>query len=355
MSHEVRTPLNAIVGFSQLMTYSSHKPEKIKEYAEAISTSSDNLIEIITNLIEISEITANTLQAIFTDFNVVDLINHLGSKFDQLAKIKKLNFMLDMNIPNKKYFILSDIDKLKKIISYIIDNAIKFTHQGSVIVTCAIEQERLHLTIIDSGIGIDTELQKTIFEPFRQLDTGASRKYGGNGLGLSIVKAYIELLNGTISLKSEIDVGTEVSITIPVNKKDNLTSQKIHFEQKYFINTILIAEDDLNNFKYLRDLLDGLDIKILHAVNGKQAFEMCKTDNKIDLIMMDIEMPIMDGHTATKLIKELRPDLPIIAQTAYALDSEKAKYQDAFDDYITKPIRRKELKEKLQNFIQIEN
>jgi len=351
MSHEVRTPLNAIVGFSELMVYSANKPQKLKEYADAISTSSDNLIEIITDLIEISEISAKSFKAVHTDFNLVTFIKNLTGNFEGDAKHKNIVFELNMNLPAQEYFINSDIEKLKKIISHLIDNAIKFTHTGKIEIHVKIINDNLQITINDTGIGIAGEMQKVIFEPFRQLDTGSSRKFGGNGLGLSIVKAYVELLCGTITLKSELNIGTSICVNIPFNKSSKHVSKKTNIEQKQFVNTILIAEDDISNFKYLRDLLDESNTNILHVVNGKQALDMCIDNDEIDLVLMDIEMPVMDGHTATKLIKEIRPNLPIIAQTAYALDSEKEKYQDAFDDYITKPIRRAVLQDKLKKYI----
>ena len=355
ISHEVRTPLNAIVGFADLMTGPVQAPEVYTEYSQMISEGSEKLIEIITDIIEISEIATNQIQAKFNEFDLILLINKLGVQFSRKAKENSIGFLLNLNIRYDEYFIKSDIGKLKQILFHLLDNAIKFTPVGSVSITCEMVKDNFQVAISDSGIGIADEMKEVIFEPFRQVETGLSRKFGGNGLGLSIVKAYVKLLKGSISLKSEIGKGTTVSVSIPVNKVRKPLSPKLNPEANYPIATILIAEDDFGNFKYMCDLLDGTSLTILHATNGRQALEMCQKNRAIDLVLMDLEMPVMDGHTATKLIKEFRSDLTVIAQTAYALDSEKQKYEDVFDDYITKPIRGVDLKQKLAQFITIEN
>jgi len=357
ISHEVRTPLNAIAGFSQLITEPDQPPEKLKAFSQMISTSSDKLIEIITDIIEISEITTKQIQTKISEFDFIPFIKNLFDNFKEKAEEGKIDFLLNINITFAEYFIKSDIGKLGRIVNHIIDNAIKFTHQGSVVIDCDIVKSQgiasLQIKIKDTGIGITNEMQKVIFEPFRQAETKLSRNFGGTGLGLSIAKAYIELLNGSISLQSEINNGTTVIISLPIIETGKPPKTEIILKPKQAINTILIAEDDLSNYKYLCDLLDGTNIKILHAPNGKLALEMCKISNNIDLILMDIEMPVMDGHTAAKLIREFSPELAIIAQTAYALDGEKQKYEDVFDDYMTKPIRRAVFKQKLQKYLNI--
>jgi len=352
MSHEVRTPLNAIVGFSELLASSSCKPEKFIEYANLISSSSNKLIQIITDVIELSEITANLSKVILTNVDIIPLIKHQTAKFSEIAVEKNIAVLLNITIPHTEFVIKTDVSKFKKIYTHLIDNAIKFTHSGSVKITCEIRGEQLKITISDTGIGISEEKQKIILEPFTQIDTGISRNYGGNGIGLPIAMSYIELLNGDFSINSEINKGTTITFSVPINKTLHHNHQIIT-NMKSMQNTILIAEDEYSNYRFLFDLLADTNTKILHAKNGTIALEMCKADDSIDLVLMDIEMPVMDGHTATKLIKEFRPRLPIIAQTTYALESEKEIYQDVFDAYITKPIRRIELKQILSKYISI--
>jgi CheY-like chemotaxis protein len=198
---------------------------------------------------------------------------------------------------------------------------------------------------------LEYDMQKLIFEPFRQVETEISLTYGGNGLGLPIVKAYIELLRGHISLKSEINKGTAFHFTLPLIEKTDQTIIKREAKHLLSVNTVLIAEDEYSNYQYLKEIFDEINLKTLYVENGQEALDLCKVDETIDLVLMDIKMPIMDGHQAALLIKEFRPNLLIIAQTAFALEVEKVNYLNDFDDYITKPINGEELKQKLLKYI----
>lgn len=359
MSHEVRTPLNAIVGYSQIIVEPNHSAEELETYSEIIIKSSDSLTDIITDVIEISQIQANQVKIKLTEIDMVLFITNVVTGFTKRAKEKDIALMLNQNIPHKEYFILSDIEKIEKIFTHLIGNALKFTHQGSIEISSKIQRETLQFTISDTGIGITDDTQKVIFEPFRQLETDLELNYRGNGLGLPIVKAYTKLLNGSISLKSEINKGTTFVLTLPTNNQSiepsktviNENYTKAIPETDYSVNTILIAEDEHTNYQYLHELLKNTDINILHAKNGQDAVDLCRNNNKIDLILMDIRMPVMDGNTAAKLIKAFRPDIPIIAQTAYALEEEKSNYSKVFDDYITKPINAKLFRQKMKVYI----
>ncbi len=351
MSHEVRTPLNAITGFSSLITNPNLIPEKLIKFSEMISTSSQKLIEIITDVVEISQIHSNLIKTKMSEFDIISILDNLIIRFKNIAKTKNIDLVLNYNILQKEYLIVSDKEKVESIINHLVDNAIKFTAQGSVEINCELDLLNINISISDTGIGISFEMQELIFEPFRQVETGIIRNYGGNGLGLPIAKAYIDILNGSISLKSELNKGSTFMVSIPINKEaieSNKTSVK---SKKYSINTILIAEDEYSNYQYLCEILDTSNFKTLYAKNGQQALDLCLSNPTIDLILMDIKMPIMDGNTAAKQIKLFRPDLLIIAQTAYARESEKENFKDAFDDYITKPINADVLKQKLLKYI----
>jgi PAS domain S-box-containing protein len=355
MSHEVRTPLNAISGFSQIITHPNLSSEKLKKFSEMINNSSNKLIEIISDVIDISQIQANLVKPNLGQVDIIALIKNIARNFEVKAKQKNIELKLNINIPQKELNILTDSEKIKKIFTHLIDNALKFTIQGYVEIICNLVVEHncasLQISITDTGIGISDEMQKVIFEPFRQVETGITRSYGGNGLGLPIAKTYAELLNGSISLKSEINQGTTITVSIPVIISNIKANQKEINKQVYSINTILIAEDEYTNYQYLVELLEETGLKILYAKNGQQAIDLCRSNSAIDLILMDIKMPILDGHTAAKLIKAFRPELTIIAQTAYALESEKETFIGIFDDYITKPINEGELKEKLLKYM----
>jgi len=351
MSHEVRTPLNAIQGFSQLMSNPKLSPEKFKKFSEIIAENSDKLISIITDVIEISQIQSKLVKAKLIEFDIVLFLNETVYSFKAKEKEKNIELQIKMNIQFHEYFIQSDKEKLQRILIHLIDNAIKFTIQGYVKIVCELENENIKFTIADTGIGISEEMQKIIFEPFRQVETGICRNFGGNGLGLSLSKSYIELLNGSITLESEINKGSVFTVTIPTNK-NNIQAIKTHETNKINVNTLLIVEDEYYNYQYLLALLEDKDYKILYAENGQKAIDLCRANSKIDLILMDIKMPVMDGHTAAKLIKDFRPNMIIIAQTAFALESEKETFIGIFDDYITKPINEEILNQKLLKYIE---
>jgi len=339
MSHEIRTPLNSIVGFSNIISQGKQPPEKLKTFSDIISKSSSKLINIISDVIEISQIHANLIKPTLDEIDIISLVGKTVSGFNETAKLKNIKLILNMDVPYKKYLILTDIEKLNKILAHIVDNALKFTYQGSVEINCGIKNEIIQISISDTGIGISEVMQSKIFEPFRQVEIGSAREYGGNGLGLAISKAYIELLNGSISLQSEPNRGTKVTISMPVNKSNKQINPEKIEKSNYSINTILIAEDEYINFLYLKELLVETNLKIIYATNGQEAVDFCNSNNEIGLVLMDIKMPIMDGIESANLIKALHPDLPIIAQTAFATESDKEKFSKCgFDDYITKPI-----------------
>jgi len=351
MSHEIRTPLNAIVGFTGLMLKSDIAQDKRRLYTEMISISSDKLIEIITDVIEISQVQTNQIRVKYSRFDIISNLNRIFSIFKYRTNNTKVELKLNLKIEYPEFYINSDFEKLNRIIIHLLDNALKFTTKGTVEIVCEIINENLNISVSDTGIGISAEMQKNIFEPFFQVETGTIRNYGGNGLGLSLIKAFTELLNGSVTLESEINLGSTFTVSIPLVIKSELESKKETPVKKNSVNTILIAEDEYSNFLYLVNLLENTGINILHASNGQQALDMCRNNNNIDIVLMDIKMPVMDGHSATKLIKSFRPGLTIIAQTAFALESEMAGFINDFDDYLTKPIKAFQLKQKLNKYM----
>jgi len=353
MSHEVRTPLNAIVGFSQLLAKENHSIKKIERFSEVITASSNKLIEIISDVIEISQIHANLITIINSDFDIVQVINELIHELKSKIGSKEIEFIVASDISNTHHFISSDKIKITKILKHLIDNSIKFTEKGQIILEFNLKSDKIEFIVSDTGIGISKNMQQKIFEPFRQIELGVCRNYGGNGLGLAIAKAYIEMLNGSINLESEPNIGTLVSFSIPAIQiyPQNISITNIQ-KPRFSSNIILIVDDEQSNFEYLVELLSETNAKILHATNGQKAIDICRTEEQIDFVLMDIKMPIMDGYTATKLIKAFRPDLPVIAQTAYALDSDKEKFLDiGFDDYIFKPIQEEVLFSTIDKYV----
>jgi|GEM_PF-1866277 len=238
---------------------------------------------------------------------------------------------------------------LEKVFAHILHNAITFSKQGIIEWSCTLGDNQIEFRIADSGIGIDPALLSTIFEPFFQEDSGASRSYDGSGLGLMITKGFMELLGGEIRIDSEKDRGTCVTISLPIQKDKNQSlsgKKKPVSEEREPQPVVLIAEDDINNRLYLENLLQKKNFGILMACNGLEAVQLCKEHAEISMVFMDVKMPILDGLSATRLIRETRPVLPIIAVTAYGMTGDERMAREAgCSDYLTKPFIESELLE----------
>jgi PAS domain S-box-containing protein len=342
ISHEIRTPLNAITGFAQLITLENQSSERLNKFSKIITSSSSKLIEIVSDVMEVSQLHSKLMLIKNSDFNFKQLVEEIIYEYKPQIINKKLDLMVNINPSFDTFNTISDRSKLCKILKHLIDNAVKFTHLGSIKIDFDFSHSdnKIEFSVADTGIGISQEMQEIIFEPFRQLEVGINRKYGGNGVGLALVKGYVQLLNGSLTMKTAPNAGTSFHISIPVEivskVKDIL---KVTQSTRNKIETILIVEDDQSNYEYLSELLHDNCSNILHALNGQQAIDICRNQKEINIVLMDIEMPVMDGYTATKLIKAFRPALPIIVQTAYALESDQEKFMETgFDGYIVKPI-----------------
>jgi len=343
MSHEIRTPMNGILGFSELLSSQDLTPEKQKNYINIIQNSGKQLMRIIDDILEISKLGTKQVKAINEKICLNDLLLELFSIFDIKAKENKTPLYFKKGLSDKESVIFTDSLKLSKILSNLLENALKFTNTGSIEFGYKLIHNKIEIFVKDTGIGIKSEKQETIFERFSQEEKEVSEHAGGLGLGLSIAKENAELLGGTITLESEKGKGSTFYITIPYRPvaKNNITkAKKANMENKK-TNTILVVEDEEVNFIYIETLLEYFekDIIVLHATDGKQAVDFCKKRSDIDFVLMDLKMPVMDGYEATKEIKTFRPNLPIIAQTAYSTPEEKAKAMTAgCDDFISKPI-----------------
>jgi signal transduction histidine kinase/CheY-like chemotaxis protein len=356
MSHEVRTPLNAISGFSQLLQNPSLSAEEVSKFSNHISKSSDRLLNIVTDILEVSKIQTRDLIIIESEFEFVSFVNFLISDFNSVASEKKIAFLTKFTPSIDEFYAKADSYKISKILHHLIDNALKFTESGTVEVQFNIKKDRVEFIVTDTGIGIRTEMQKQIFEPFQQIEPVFGNLYVGNGLGLTIVKAYTELLSGTLSLLSEYGKGTKVTIEIPVKRVSSLSLPSLEEpDLKKSGGAVLIVEDEETNYLYLKEVIADLYSNILYASNGRQAVEICRSEQEISVILMDINMPIMDGITAAAEIKKIRPNLRIIAQSAYATVEVSRNFAAlTFDDYLTKPINKVDLIAKLRNIIALE-
>lgn len=347
MSHEIRTPMNGIMGFSNLLNENDLPEEKRKHYTKIIINSSEQLLKVIDDIIEISKLETKQVVADEEAVCINDLLVHLFSIFDIKAKEAKIPLYVSTPLSDADSTIYTDQAKLNKILANLLENAFKYTIEGSVDFGYNIKNNNIIFHVKDTGIGVKDINKKIIFERFSQEEKELSRKNGGLGLGLSIAKENTELLGGQIYLESKKGEGSTFFISIPYKptniSKTNPYKTKIE-NSKGPKNSfkILIVEDEETNYLFIETILKNYSKNkyyTLHAKNGQEAVEMCKNNKDINLILMDIKMPFMNGYEATKIIKKLFPDIPVIAQTAYASKEEEIKiYNQGFNGYISKPI-----------------
>jgi signal transduction histidine kinase/CheY-like chemotaxis protein len=358
LSHEIRTPMNAILGFADLLNGKELSDKERSEYLNVIRKSGTNLVSIIDDLIEMSKIDANQIVPNYSSVSLESCVDELFESIKiTIPSSKKIDFYIIKNYNPKKYNVFTDEIKLKQIITNLITNAIKFTDQGSVAFGYEIDEEKAEVKFIvkDSGLGISKDKHRYIFERFKRIEGDLSIIAGGLGLGLAISKAYVEMLGGTITLESEIEKGSIFSFSFPlainkINPIEELPICNRIFSNEEESRTILIAEDDNINFLLLKKILQFKKVSILRAKNGKEALDICIVNPNIDLILMDIKMPVMDGYEAFKKIKGFRPDLAIIAQTAYSSIEDKERIERmGFFGYITKPIHKEKLFDIIEN------
>lgn len=361
LSHEIRTPMNAINGFTDLLINTKLDKKEKLEYLKVIDKSGRNLVAIIDDLIEMSKIDSNQIKPNYTAINLETCISELYETIKiTIPKSKNIDFKIiesDKPIP---FNIVTDETKLKQIIVNLVNNAIKFTFEGYVAFGYEIDEKngKIIFKIIDTGLGIDEKNHKHIFDRFKRVESDISIKVGGLGLGLAISKAYVDMMGGTISLESKVEKGSVFSFSIPL-KYDKV--QKIVVQSINTVNvskgdedgTILIAEDDNLNFLLFQKMMQSKNYNIIRAVNGQEAVDFCINNSNVDLVLMDIKMPVMNGFEALEKIKAIRPELVIIAQTAYSSsDDEEKIYKAGFYGYITKPINREKLFEIIENVFQ---
>jgi PAS domain S-box-containing protein len=360
ISHEIRTPLNAIVGFSTLIAEETPPGNRFHHYIDIIVKSSDQLLSIISDIINIATIEAG--QAVINEepVNIAEQLELLYNQHKPGADEKAIDLTYETDITDNCRTIITDPVKLSEILSNLIGNAIKFTLKGNVLFGMKNNQKELTFYVKDTGIGIAPELHEIIFKRFRQVDYKATRSFGGSGLGLSISKAYIELLGGRIWLESEPGKGSVFYFTIPF-KAGELSEVDINAgrNEGSLTNepcTILLADDEVYNHLLVQELLIKMNISVIRAMDGSEAVEICKSRTDLSLVLMDIKMPVMDGYEASMIIRKIRPDLTIVALTAYstAADIEKAK-SSGCNDFISKPFNHEQLLSTVKFYLKKKN
>jgi PAS domain S-box-containing protein len=349
MSHEIRTPMNGILGFSTFLADPLLPTEVREAYVKIINTSCEQLLHIVNDIIDISKIEAGQIDLNESMFDLNELLKEVFLFYSPLAKEKGIELIIK---PLSGSFsndlkILSDRTKLRQVFDNLLSNAVKFTHSGKILLRCEIKGEFLLFEIEDTGIGIQPDLQIAIFERFWQVEKSYTKKYGGTGLGLSISRAYVERMGGEIWLKSDFGKGSKFFFKVPYKNamKEETKAPPSNIKEKP-VNanlTILIVEDEEINWLYLNEILRS-KAKTLHALNAKMAIEYIRKYPEIDLVLMDIKLPDINGLELTGIIKTINSKVKVIAQTAYALSGDREKAIAAgCSGYITKPIKRQEL------------
>jgi len=362
ISHEVRTPLNGILGFAEIMSQTDLSEEEKKMSLSMLFESSERLLNTITNYMDISLITSDNMNVNRKNIIPGQIMKELLGKYMTICTDRKFELLLKLPEHSDELSINSDPEILSKVVSHMLSNAIKFTEEGSIQYGYTIGKNELEFFVKDTGIGIGKESLKDVFEKFIKEDRGPIKITEGSGLGLSISKGLVELLGGKIRVESELGKGSGFFFTIPVEKEfENHTisspiSKPISKQKRNKItNSILVAEDDEVNFFYLNSMLKkNTSADIIHALNGREAIDKFKENPDIGLILMDIKMPVMDGLEATRQIKAINRNIPVIAITAYAMPGDENRITEAgCDYYLVKPINKKLLLGKMAEYIEI--
>ena len=355
MSHEIRTPMNGILGFTELLKEPNLSGNEQKFYIQVIEESGTRMLNLMNNLIDISRIESGEIKVFFTSYDIKYKLEHIFDFFVREAKLKGLQLKLINDFHNNDPLIKTDAQKLDTIVINLVKNAIKFTKEGCVEFGCEWKEDHYLFYVRDTGVGIDSLYHEIIFDRFRQASESLSRPYEGAGLGLSISKAYAEILGGKIWVESVVGQGSVFYFTLPVEEFLPYNGQiypdhtpTLPFGQTKGLK-ILIVEDDDISMNFLEIVIGPITNSILKARSGLEAVEIAGENPDIVLILMDIKMPVMDGLEATRQIRKFNSEVIIVAQTAYSLTGDREKALEAgCNDYLSKPIKKEELEAKLK-------
>lgn len=345
--HEIRTPLNGILGFSEMIVSPDSTPDDNEIFYSIIKKSSKRLLNTVNSYMDISMIVSGILEISHRPTNVCSLFEELHSDFKELCEHKGLELVIESTGVNNELLINTDQEKLRKVMTHLLDNAVKFTKKGLISFGCQQTQNELTFFVNDTGIGIEPHALNVIFNAFMQADISATRGYEGSGLGLTIANGLVNLLGSKLQVESVRDSGSRFYFSIPLAENTAPITPKAkesNTNQDTEKPLILVAEDDDSNFKYIEIVLKYASYEVMRAENGMEAIELCRNNKNIKLILMDIKMPIMDGFEATRHIRTFLPDLPVIALTAYVTtEDENAAIASGCNEYITKPVSKSKL------------
>lgn len=373
ISHEIRTPMNAIIGFSSLLGTVKLSGKKLDKYLSRIIKNSDVLLQLMEDILAMSKLQADQMQVFKSKFSVkealLELYDYFSKEKEELA-LDKIELKLSLFKGISDFILYSDPMHFQRIMKHLLGNALKYTEEGVIsfgyvpLYNSDYEKEpyALQFFVEDSGIGIASEKTGFIFDSFSKIEGNSKKLFRGAGLGLFISKRLVSLLGGRIWVNSKLKEGSTFYFTLPYFDTSDVETPKEKKERKkkktradtfdWRNKTILIAEDEQNNFILLCEILELSGASILEAKNGKQALDNIKLHPEIDLVIMDIMMPEMDGYMASEKMKKLKPSLPIIAQTAFSDAKQRKKsLESGCDGYISKPYEPNELLKLINNFL----
>lgn len=359
MSHEIRTPMNGILGFADLLKQPDLSGEQQQAYINIIEKSGARMLNILNDIISISKIESGQMEISISDSNINEQIEYVYTFFKPEVEKKGMQLFCQKNLPTNQAVIKTDREKIYAILTNLVKNAIKYSNNGTIGMGYQLRNQYIEFFVKDTGIGISSDKQKAIFDRFVQVDITDKRASEGAGLGLTIAKAYVEMLGGKIWVESEQGVGSTFYFMLPYNCKPEETKENQQIASEKIDDNIianlkiLIVEDEEISTMLLNKIFDKVSNKVFHASTGIEAIATFQNHPDIDLILMDIRMPEMDGYEATRRIRQFNKEVVIIAQTAFGLSDDKEKAIAAgCTDYISKPINRFLLNQLIKKHIQ---
>jgi signal transduction histidine kinase/CheY-like chemotaxis protein len=347
LSHELRTPMNAIIGFTELLSQNKIDLEQKSDYTKIIKNKANYLLSLIDDINELSKFETGIADIRKSNFLLFPLLEELFDEFDHKRKeAGKYNVLLSLALPDelRSKYLSTDQGRLYQLFSILLSNAIKFTEKGLIEFGVKVVNDSLKFFVNDTGIGMTEEEQKNVFYRFSQIEETTIGRYGRTGFSLTIARYIVEKLGGSIKVKSELSIGSRFQFAlsdITISNESDAMKNDTHItkENNWKNKLFLIAEDEEVNYKFLETVLQRTQAQVLRAKTGLEAVELCQKIPQIDLVLMDIKMPVMNGYEASKKIKAIRPNLPIIAQTAFSTQEEINKCLECgCEDYIIKPI-----------------
>ncbi len=358
ISHEIRTPLNSVIGFSNLLLSDDLSKETREEYIDHINYNSEKLLQIIGDIIDLSRLESSQMEITYEETSISDIIKEVVEDARKSIRRNEKPIVLTFRNSFQEHsdLIFSDRIWLKRVLTHLLDNAVKFTLEGSVELSYSKQDDNILFAIKDTGIGINSENLVRIFEEFRQEIDGHHRPFEGLGVGLTLAKEVLEKMGGKIYVKSEKGVGSEFSFTVPYrpagSNKTRIRIEQSGLSENWNSRKCLLVDDNKEVLIYLRRILVDTGINVLTARSAPEAISLISSDPQIDVVILDMQMPEMNGIEATKEIRKIRKDLPIIAQTAFVFEDDKDIILSAgCDACLIKPIRKEHLISVMSGFI----